>query len=301
MKRDEVDPTAQAYEHLIAKFIPWAEGREDIRAAVVIGSRARGADHPADEFSDLDIILAATDPQPYIAAGGWVEAIGVPWLAFVEKTPDGRLSERRVLFEGGLDVDFAFMPVDLVREMLKTGVDPDLADMIRRGVRVLVDKDGLAAQMLAAAPIAAQPPQAPSEAEFLQIANDFWYHTVWTAKHLRRGELWWAKGCCDGYLKALLLRMLEWHARATRGPEHDTWMRGRFLEEWADPRAVMELRRAFARYDTDEIWRALAATMDLFRWVSVETADRWGYAYAYPTFGAERATELVHKLLAGKA
>jgi aminoglycoside 6-adenylyltransferase len=92
--------------------------------------------------------------------------------------------------------------------------------------------------------------------------------------------------------------MLEWHARATRGPEHDTWMRGRFLEEWADPRAVMELRQAFARYDTDEIRRALAATMDLFRWLSVETAGRWGYAY--PAFGAERATEFVGKLLAEK-
>jgi aminoglycoside 6-adenylyltransferase len=290
-----VDPTAHAYENLIAKFIPWAEDREDIRAAVVIGSRGRGANHPADEFSDLDIILVVADPRPYIATGGWVEAIGVPWLAFVEATPDGRISERRVLFEGGLDVDFAFMPVEPVREMLKTSIDPDLADMIRRGVRILVDKDGLAAQMLAAAP-AAQPPQVPSEAEFLQVANDFWYHTVWTAKHLRRGELWWAKGCCDGYLKARLLSMLEWHARATRGAEHDTWMRGRFLEEWADPRAVMELRRAFARYDTDEIWRALAATMDLFRWLSVETAGRWGYTY--PTFGAERAAELVGKLQA---
>ncbi len=58
-----MDPIAQAYERLIAKFIPWAEGREDVRAAAVIGSRAR-VDHPADEFSDLDIILVVTDPQP---------------------------------------------------------------------------------------------------------------------------------------------------------------------------------------------------------------------------------------------
>ena len=80
-----------------------------------------------------------------------------------------------------------------------------------------------------------------SEAEYLNIVNDFWFHTVWTAKHLRRGELWWAKSCCDGYLKNLLLRMLEFHARATKGPDFDTWMSGRFLETWADPRAVAAL------------------------------------------------------------
>ena len=292
-----MDQTAQAYERLLDKFVRWAGAEEDVRAAAVIGSRARTGDHPADEFSDLDIVIVVADPQRYMAAAGWVEAIGVPWLAFVESPDGGQTMERRVLFEGGMDVDFAFMPLDPVRDMLKTGISPDMADMIRRGARVVVDKDGLAAQLQAAA-VEPQALQRPSPAEYLQVVNDFWYHTVWTAKHLRRGELWWAKGCCDGYLKARLLRMLEWHARATQGSSYDTWMRGRFLEEWADPRAVMELRQAFARYDADEIWRALTATMNLFRWLSVETAGQWGYAY--PTFGAERATELVGKLMAGK-
>jgi len=122
--------------------------------------------------------------------------------------------------------------------MLKTGIEPDLADMFRRGCG-FCGQGWLAAQMLAAAP-AAQPPQAPSEADFLQVANDFWYHTVWTAKHLRRVSCGGPRGAATVTSRRGLLCMLEWHARATRGPEHDTWMRGRFLEEWADPRAVME-------------------------------------------------------------
>ena len=93
----------------------------------------------------------------------------------------------------------------------------------------------------------------------------------------------------------LLRQMLEWHARAMNGPSHDTWMRGRFLEEWADPRAVKELPNIFAHYDRQDINHALLATMDLFRWLAVETAQWWGYLY--PESGDQSATALVRQLL----
>jgi len=286
-----MDETALAYERLIENLIAWANGQDDVRAAVVIGSRAR-SDHPADRWSDLDVLIVASDPQRYCSAAGWLEAVGTPWLTFTEQTFDGGL-ERRVLFAGGLDVDFAFLPLDAARQMVGTAPSPDVADILRRGARVLLDKDGLVAQLRPSETIVPAP-QPPTQAEFLQVVHDFWYHAVWTAKHLRRGELWWAKGGCDNHLKGLLRRMLEWHAQATKGPDCDTWMRGRFLEEWADERAVEQLRHAFAHYDEADVWRALVVTMDLFRWVALETAGRLGYPY--PALGDERATEFVYQL-----
>jgi aminoglycoside 6-adenylyltransferase len=271
------DEVALAYEQIIERFVAWAQEQDDIRAAVVIGSRAR-KDHPADEWADLDILIATTDPQRLLTTPDWVEHLGTPWLTFLEPTGTGEGMERRVLFEGGLDVDFAPFPADAVRQMAEAGPPPNVADIIRRGVRVLLDKDGLLARLVAGAP---EPPlsQPPTLTEFLNVVNDFWYHAPWTAKHLRRGELWWAKSCCDAHMKWLLRQMIEWHARATRGWDHDTWMRGRFLEEWADPRAVAALADAFAHYDEADVWRALFATMDLFRWVAAETAERLGYPY----------------------
>jgi aminoglycoside 6-adenylyltransferase len=288
-----MDQIALGYERLTQGFVAWAQVEPNIRAAVVIGSRAR-TDHPADEWADLDIIVFATDVERTIATADWVEHIGAPWLTFVERTPDGGW-ERRVLFDGGLDVDFALAPAQALEQMAAGAISPDVADIVRRGVRVLFDKDGLLAR-LGTVNLQAPLYQPPAETEFLNLVHDFWYHTVWTVKHLRRGEVWWAKSCCDMYLKERLRRMLEWHARAVNGPEHDTWMRGRFLEEWADPRAVAQLPEVFAHYDRQDIARALQETMGLFRWLAVETAQRWGYSY--PTAGEQAATELVEKLLA---
>lgn len=312
-----MDQTAVAYERLIEKFVKWAQTQRDIRAAVIIGSRARVV-RPADEWSDLDIVIIATDPERYMSRTDWLENIGNPWITFLERTGTGDEMERRVLFEGGLDVDFAFIPQRRVQQLvyllrvrkrfpqilgllpkakirqIRQGI-ADFSDTLRRGTRVLLDRDGIVAHF-ALITVETPPPRPPTQSEFLEVINDFWYHAVWTAKKLRRGELWTAKGCSDSYMKWLLRQMIEWHARAINGWDYDTWHGGRFLEQWADPRAVEGLRDAYAHYDTDDVGRALFATMDLFRWLAMETAEQ--LSYPYPTPADEHATELARMLLA---
>jgi aminoglycoside 6-adenylyltransferase len=226
----------------------------------------------------------------------WLHQVGNPHITFVERTPDGEAYELRVLFEGGLDVDFAPDPVVEFRRMLKEGFTPLYQDLMGRGVRFLVDKDQLAAELVEVN-LALELWMPPDERTLLNLINDFWYHTVWTAKKLRRGELWWGKSCCDNYLKNLLLEMLEWQARLSR-PDTDTWMRGRFLEEWADARVVAALPDLFARYNVEDVWRALFATMDRFRIVAVEAAQRLGYFY--PTEADKYAANLVDELFEGR-
>jgi aminoglycoside 6-adenylyltransferase len=292
-----IDPAAVtvAYERLITRFARWAESQSNVRAAIVIGSRAR-VDHAADAWADLDVIIVADDSEPLVRDGGWLREVGECSLDFIETSPAG-IPERRALFAGGLDADFALVSTSAVRAALDSGETAALALAVGRGMRVLIDRDGLAVRLAAlkAPPSSTQPPAAE---EFANTVADFWYHAVWTAKHLRRGELWWAKGGCDGHLKGLLQQMLEWHARAKLGPGHDTWFRGRFLEEWADPQAVSELRHAFAHYDVKDAWRALGVTMDLFSRIAPETAAALGFAY---NRGGEEAAVQIVRQLAGVA
>lgn len=55
--------------------------------------------------------------------------------------------ERRVLFKGGLDVDFSIILHARVEQMIQHGFPPEVADVFRRGTRVLLDRDGLAARL----------------------------------------------------------------------------------------------------------------------------------------------------------
>lgn len=298
--------TEKLFEQLIDQFTTWAETRSDIRAAVIVGSRSR-IDHPADEWADLDIIVVTTDPNRYTSTSDWIGNVGNPLLTFIEPTAGGEEKERRVLFEGMLDVDFAIFPENKFREtaqlLTQKKIPPQVAVQISnvfcRGMRILVDKDGMLAQLQKLIPsLETQFPRPPTEHEFMETVNDFLYHVVFMAKHLRRGELWWTVTCLNCYIQRLMLRMMEWHAKATYGRNHETWFRGRFLEEWAHPQALKGLESAFAHYYSDDIKNALIATMDLFHWIAMEIAEKLDYQY--PEKVDRQVNEWVKTCLSGE-
>ncbi len=256
-------------ELLAAAVADWAQEREDVKALVLVGSQAR-AEMPADRWSDLDAVLIVDDPEPYAEDSSWAHEFGRPVLTFLEETPVGH-RERRVLYETGEDVDFPLFPVTAIEHLEQS---ENAAHLLARGYRVLVDKIALE-ERLARVGATAETSSAPSKRDFTQLTSDFWYHALWSAKKLRRGEVYTAKGCVDGYMKDRLVTLLEWHARAV-DPSADTWHAGRFLERWADPGALVALEFAYARYSVREVARALWATVDLWQGLEEETARRLG-------------------------
>jgi aminoglycoside 6-adenylyltransferase len=256
-------------ELVAAAVADWAAERDDVRAAMIVGSQAR-ADVRADKWSDLDVALFVDDPERFAVDASWVQEFGTPVLTFMEATAFGDRTERRVLYDGGEDVDFPLLEASAWQVL--AGL-PEARALLARGYRVLHDELGLEGALAGVSPPAAN--GLPNTAELTELASDFWYHALWTARKLRRGEVYTAKGGLDGYLKARLVSLLEWHARAV-DPSVDTWHEGRFLERWADAGALSALELAYAHYDIRDMARALWATIDLFQGVEEETARRLG-------------------------
>lgn len=124
----------------LGRLLAWLSGREDMRAAVLMGSRAR-ADVPADAWSDTDVLVVTTDPAALLDNGDWVtDAFGAAVLSYTEPTPLAGLRERRVLLPDGSDFDVIPAPVEMAAMLLADG--PALA-VLASGHRVLLDKDGL--------------------------------------------------------------------------------------------------------------------------------------------------------------
>ncbi len=276
---------------LLNRLTDWARGNPDVRAMLLIGSRTR-ADHPADQWSDVDVVLGVTDPDPFLNTAEWLEPIAPIWVSHVERTPVPGVVERRVLFDSGFDFDLIVVHGDSLIQVIK---NEQASGIIRRGMRVLVDKDRIFSRItLPIAPRAIYEP--PTQAAFLNVVNDFWYHAAWMTKKFRRGELWTAVTCNNGYMKDLLLRMIEWYSRTVGATSDVPWANGRFLEEWADPRAVRELGGTFAHYDPADLRRALRASMSLFRWLAIETAFQLNYPY--PVEGDAQVSAWVEQQLA---
>jgi aminoglycoside 6-adenylyltransferase len=260
-RRYSLKPVETRIRAFLDEVTAWAGEQGDLHAVVLLGSQAR-ADEPADEVSDVDLVLFVDDPDRYLRDDSWVRQFGEPLLSFVEPTAVGGFEERRVLFRDGLEVDFSVPPAAAAGE-----IPSDATAVFARGFRVLYD-DGLGLEPPKAVELEAPP---PTQAELDQLTNDFWYHLLWAAKKLWRGEVLLAKQVCDCFLTWRLVELARWRAHGA-----DTWHGLRFFERWAGDDLVEALGPTFASYDASEVARALRATGEVFGRLEDEVVSRFG-------------------------
>ncbi|MHC1695600.1 MAG: aminoglycoside 6-adenylyltransferase [Eubacteriales bacterium] len=267
--------TNEYYMNLESKFIQWANSCDAIKAAFIVGSRAR-IDHPADEWSDLDIMIGCSDHlSSLLESIDWIEELGHIWSTLTSYTAGGD-QERLVLFEGGYQVDFVFVPYEKLQYAILQEFIPDI---FYRGVRLIIDKDKSCGRLI---------PQSFSgysrynldEGSYKRNIYMFWFVVVYLAKQLLREELWIVK-TKDNELKAPLLQMVEWHAKVTHDEKYDVWHAGRFIHEWADSQIFNRLQQTFACYNIIESWKALITAVNLHRDLAKEVAAKCNYTYPY--------------------
>lgn len=250
----------------------WANGRSDIQMVLLVGSLARET-HPADEWSDVDLILFADDIEVFVGQDGWLADFGGVLVPVFERHQSGDV-EWLVLFADGVKADFYFTPGG---ENLAALVDSaSYKPVIQRGAKLLYSRVGTMVELPTAV---LQPPSRPDEAEFLSLINAVLMNGHKMAKLTRRGDVVRAKLVLESLMRPALLMMIAWHAQALFGAERDTWYNGRFLSEWADSRVLAALPNTYGGYSTAETWRSLFGFLILFRWLGEETAVQWQYTF----------------------
>jgi hypothetical protein len=147
--------------------------------------------------------VLTTDPGRYLKTTAWLSEIAPVWT--VHRDPAG--PTLHVLFEGGLDAGFAFLPASVFQWVTRLGPVlkrvplpaavgrrmEEASDYYRLGYRVLFDKDGTAQRFFSLFPAVQRVRERPTARDFTECTNHFWFVAAWTAKHLRRGELWRAR------------------------------------------------------------------------------------------------------------
>lgn len=262
----------QRYEELKKRLLDLCNSQSEIKAVIIIGSQARET-CKADEYSDLDLIVACSEPDILLSDDKLTSKLGRIVYSFVEDTIAGE-KERRILFENSLDVDMIVMTEDKLAQLIKSHVADDL---MNRGFSVYYDNCGISDYIDRASIITQRRYTALSEESFRNLTNDFMFHTVWAEKKIRRRELWTAIMCVNGYLKSKLLIIMEMYEHCVHGESYDTWHCGRMAEQWAEEFITEKLKNCFARYDTDELFSALTATKELFVTLSKMCAKAYGY------------------------
>jgi aminoglycoside 6-adenylyltransferase len=273
------------------KLVSFANKSDLIQAMILFGSRARDQ-NVADNYSDYDIILLVKDVDYFLNTNQWLNQIENYYISFQEPTVAGG-QERRVFFNDAMDMDFLFYDVKNAEWL---AADITIRSFFSRGYKMLVDKIDFKVEIERNQPseTTKKIKNVFTENEFINLANTFWFHSIWSVKKLLRGETWSAKKCVDGYMKDLLRQMLEGYSKAVHSGDIDVWHDGRFFDNWVDENIKKQLKTAYGTYDTEDILRALNNTMLIFSEVSSKTAAL--LYYDNPISAESYAVEQIEKL-----
>ncbi len=258
------------YLNIKNNLLELAKKDENIKAIVLIGSSTRDT-VKADEYSDIDVVIVTNDTEGWLY-GDEPEKLGKVKISFVEPTLGGG-KERRILYDGSLDVDAIIFTPTQFETAIKEGV---ASWVMNRGYVVMYDLMGFTE--LLEKNVSHEIPQADlPESEFSNMVNDFFFHTVWASKKILRGELWSAKMCIDAYLKNYLRKIIEVYSVSKH--HVDVWHDGRFLDRWAEQDILSELEKCFAHYNKEDMVAALFATAELFGRLAKQFSEMKGYSY----------------------
>ena len=253
----------------------WARGEDTIRVVVLTGSVARG-EGAFDELSDLDVELYVDDPSALLDHDIWYEQFGE--VLVVEALDDPGWHPTRLVYYADGKIDFMVAST----RVLADGMSYD------RPFQLLLDKDNVCGAFRL------RPPRRspPTKNEFFQCVH--WFHAaaIMWAKYLARDDPWSAK-LRDWDSKKLLLQMVEWDQRATKGWDSDAWSLGARLHEWADPELVSSIDGCWSGFSRQDSAQALLTSLSLFEILSTRTA----IALEIEPFDSRRIRKRIERLL----
>lgn len=220
-------------EQELQHIIEFAKRDDNIRALVLQGSFVN-PNIKTDEFSDLDPLFFVKNLKPYISKDEWKKEFGNPISGFSDEGNyhDGeKWYTRLTIYDDGFKIDFGFQSI----EMAKYANEMPL-------YKIYLDKDGI----LPTPEVTDERKfyvKQPTEVEFLDRVNAFFYDSSYVAKALARNEMFFVK-YMESVLQEKIKKLMDWYI----GIQHDFKVN------------VGLMGRYYRRYLTDDVWNMLLAT-----------------------------------------
>ncbi len=263
-------PAQEVYD-MILKF---ARNDERVRAVLLNGSRANPNIAP-DRFSDFDIVYVVKDFNTFISDHQWVNIFG---RMLIMQMPDEMLTGNNekegisfgylMLFDDGNRIDLTLFPADRLNTHYKK-------DSL---TQVLLDKDNLFSQL----PPASETDyliKMPSQKEFSDCCNEFWWVSTYVAKGLFRDEITYAKEMMEKPVRDMLMNAIQWYICANHRGGVSFGKAGKNMQRYLPATIYQRILATYPDADAERIWAALFLMGEVFNELMIEVATRFGFEY----------------------
>ena len=249
-----------------------ARSDENIRAVLLNGSRAN-PNAKADIFQDYDIVYLVKNVSEYANKPTWAAQFGEIMIMQMPETMqdppplDNGSFSYLMQFTDGNRIDLTIFPIDRYNELL---FDSQTV--------VLLDKDELFGNL----PKPSEDsylPQKPTDKQFQDCCNEFYWLAPYVAKGLYRNDVGYYKHFLDVGMRGQLFKMLDWYIGEKHNYKKAPGKFGKNYQKLLGEELYELFLAGYASAVASANRQALYATMQLFERSAKELASRLGYEF----------------------
>ncbi|MEM7104913.1 MAG: aminoglycoside 6-adenylyltransferase [Bacteroidota bacterium] len=244
-----------------------------IRAVLLNGSRANDNIKP-DRYQDFDLVFIVNELETFTADHSWTDCFGeiALWQLPGEMTLDDESHPDSftylMVFSDWHRIDLTLFPKNKLAEsfeydsLTKVWLDKDnlFNDIPRAG-----DSDYLIRK--------------PSEKEFLDICNEFWWVSPYVAKAIMREEIIHAKEIMDIPVRKMFNRLIEIYVGVETNFSVSAGKGLKFIQKYIQTSEYEKILQTYPNQKSGEIIRGQKMMMDLFSRFAKTIAHSLNYPY----------------------
>jgi aminoglycoside 6-adenylyltransferase len=252
-----------------------AENDARIRAVLLTGSRANAKIIP-DKYQDFDIIFIVIDLPGFISDHSGTTIFGEK---LIWQLPDEMMLEQNetenivgfhylMLFKDGNRIDLTLFPIDKMNDQFH-----------HEGISITwLDKDKLFPEKYIAN-VSHLVIKKPTEKQFLDACNEFWWVSIYVAKGLLRNEMTYSKEMLERFVRPMFMKIVEWYVGCTTEFSVSFGKGGRFMKNFLPGSIYDRILQTYSDHHPENNWKALFVMMDVFSELASSVANSLGFHY----------------------
>lgn len=254
---------------LQTEILQLAKQDDRIRAVILNGSRANSMVTP-DQYQDYDIIYMVTDIESIKKEGIVYKTFGQP--AIQQLPDDMHLGNEEVIssisyaylmiYEDGSRLDLTLFPVDQLKQYKKDSLSI-----------VWLDKDGIFKDIPESSDIDYHV-QRPTQREFTEVCNEFWWCSTNVAKGLAREERVYAKDMMESVVRPMFLQLLAWKIGSEHHFNVSIGKSGKFIKNYLSDEDYNKVLRTYSNANIQNTWEAFHTMTTFFQELQIELGKR---------------------------
>jgi aminoglycoside 6-adenylyltransferase len=255
-------------------ILDFAKKDKRIRAVLLNGSRANSNIEP-DRFQDFDIVFIVDNLESFTSDHSWTNVFG---KKIIFQFPDEMAFGDQSIHQKKISFAYLMLFEDKNRIDLTLFSQQEITSHFKLDslTRLWLDKDNLFTK-LSRSNDKDYHIKKPTEKEFLDTCNEFWWVSTYVVKGLMRNEIIYVKQMLETVVRPMFMKVIEWKVGIENEFGVSVGKAGKFLKTHLPNDFYEKILLTYSNFEIEANWKSLLLMTEIFEETSNFVADKLGF------------------------